>query len=200
MQYSKKNKKKFFLTKINVMGTTLKEQTNKTIKETRVQGAGRGGKQGAGSVNHPNPVGSRGWLHGGWWGWRGYCLEQPTRQNLKQREQKRDPKLSKGAGSGADGKEQPGGGRCWGWVRYQETSGESGYRHGLCLGHLGCPSSTHTASNDHICCRKPATRSTLTRLSTTEGPGAQPGLPGRRGNLFLAAAGAEMHHALTQAI
>ena len=60
MQNSKTNKKKIFLTKINVMGTTLKEQTNKTIKETRVQGAGRGGKQGAGSVNHPNPVGSRG--------------------------------------------------------------------------------------------------------------------------------------------
>ena len=59
MQYSKKKKKKF-LTKINVMGTTLKEQTNKTIKETRAQGAGRGGKQEAGSVNHPNPVGSRG--------------------------------------------------------------------------------------------------------------------------------------------
>ena len=106
-----KKKKKFFLTKINVIGTTLKEQTNKTIKETRAQGAGRGGKQEAGSVNHPNPVGSRGRLHGGWWGWRGYCLEQPTKQNLKQREQKQDPKLSKGAGSGADGKEQPGGGR-----------------------------------------------------------------------------------------
>ena len=53
-------KKKIFLTKINVMGTTLKEQTNKTIKVTRAQGAGRGGTQEAGSVNHPNPVGSRG--------------------------------------------------------------------------------------------------------------------------------------------
>ena len=50
MQYSKKKKK---VNKNKCDGDHIK-RTNKTIKETRAQGAERGGKQGAGSVNHPN--------------------------------------------------------------------------------------------------------------------------------------------------
>ena len=180
------------------MGTTLKEQT-KLLKKQELRELGGEGSREQGLWTTPTLWAAGGGVGGGGTAWNSPLDRIESKRIRAEPQTVQRSRIRCWRQGAAWGREVTGVSEVPGGTWHQETSGESGYRHSLCLGRLGCPSSTHRASDDHICCRKPAKRPTPTRLST-EGPGAQPGLPGRRGNLFLAAAGAEVHHVLTQVI